>query len=291
VAEAVALPAPRFLRGLLLGCHPLPVLAVTAFAAAYALVQQTTTGQDIDVADLVAVALAILTGQLCVGWSNDALDAERDLTAHRQDKPISAGLISADQVAAAAMIAAAACVLLSWRLGDRAAGIHLIAVASALSYNAGLKGTVLSPLPYVLSFGLLPVIASVAVTNRVPPAAHIAAAALLGAAAHFGNTVGDSEADALTGVRGLPQQVGPQRSLVTVAAVVAVAATVLVADVLAADGTAVGRRVVAIVLLLTGVITALVVAVRGIGVPGGSTAWRLTLFAVALVITGFLIGA
>jgi 4-hydroxybenzoate polyprenyltransferase len=264
--------------GLLLGCHPLPCVAVTAFATAYA----AAIGADRD--RLVALAVTVLAGQLAVGWSNDAIDGPRDRAARRPDKPVSAGLIDSRTLAVAALIAAVVCAILSLRLGAVAGWLHLVAVASAVSYNAVLKSTVLSPLPYLISFGLLPVVAG----HGPVPLAHVVAATLLGGAAHAGNTVGDTEADAATGVRGLPQRLGPQWSLIAMAMLVAGAALVLLGTVLADDVTDQWRRVSAGVLLLTGVVLAAAGAFRRVGVPGGPGAWRLTLLAVTLVIAGFL---
>jgi 4-hydroxybenzoate polyprenyltransferase len=277
------------LRGLLLSCHPLPCLAVTAFAAAYAVTfSQAATG-SVDVGRGLAVALAILSGQVCVGWSNDAIDADRDLIAARAEKPVAAGLVTVPTLWIATAVAGSACVVLSLRLGAASGLLHLLALAAAISYNTVLKGTWLSPLPYVVSFGLLPMIVSLAGPEGVrAPLAHVIAAALLGTAAHFGNTVGDSEADAVTGVRGLPQRVGPERSLVVMALLVGAASVVLLIAVLdAGEG---GRRWVAGSLLLTGVLLAALGARRRIGVPGGRSAWRLTLAAVAVVVAGFLVG-
>ena len=272
--------------GLLLGCHPLPCVAVTAFATAYA----AAIGAGF--ARLIGIGLAIGTGQLVVGWSNDAIDAPRDLAAQRADKPVSAGLISRRGLAVAAVLSALACGVLSFRLGAAFGWLHLVAVVSAVAYNAGLKATWLSPVPYLVSFGLLPVMLTFAVTGPTglsgPPLTHVVAAALLGGAGHAGNTVGDTEADAATGVRGLPQRLGPQRSLVAMALLVATAAIVLLVAVFQdGDGSATSRFVAA-GLLLCGVALAAVGAVRRVGVPGGRAAWRLTLLAVTLVIAGFL---
>jgi 4-hydroxybenzoate polyprenyltransferase len=271
--------------GLLLGCHPLPCVAVTAFATAYA------AAIGADVGRLIGIAMAVLAGQLVVGWTNDAIDAPRDRAAQRPDKPVSSGLIEARTLTAAALIAALAAVVLSFRLGLAAGALHLVAVVSAVSYNAALKSTVLSPLPYLVSFGLLPVVVTFAVSGPGPvPPAQVVAAALLGAAAHAGNTVGDAQADAATGVRGLPQRLGPGRSLIGMATLVALAAIVLLVTVLVGSDpdVAVGRRVLAGVLLLAGALLAAGGAVRRVGVPGGRGAWRLTLVAVTLVIAGFL---
>ena len=278
-------PADRAL-GLLLGCHPLPCVAVTAFATAYA------AAIGADVGRLALIAVTVLVGQLAVGWSNDAIDAPRDIAARRADKPVSTGLVTGWTLAVAAGVAALGCVALSFRLGAAAGWLHLVAVISAVGYNAGLKTTRLSPLPYLLSFGLLPVVVTFAVTGPTglngPPLSHVLAAALLGGAAHAGNTVGDTEADAATGVRGLPQRLGPQRSLVAMAVLVAAAAVVLLVPVLADGDGVLWRRTVAVALLLAGVLLAGVGAVRRVGVPGGRGAWRLTLLAVTLVIAGFL---
>jgi 4-hydroxybenzoate polyprenyltransferase len=276
--------------GLVLGCHPLPGVAVTVFAATYAAAIGAGAGQ------VISIAVAFLAGQTCIGWSNDAIDAPRDVAARRADKPVSAGLVDRRTLAVAASVAALACVALSLRLGAVAGGLHLVAVISAIGYNAWLKTTWLSPLPYLVSFGLLPVVVSFAVTGPAglsgPPWSHVVAAILLGAAAHAGNTVGDSEADALTGVRGLPQRLGPQRSLIAMAVLVAAAAMVLLVTVLTTD-LSVARQVPAVVLLVAGIVLAAVGAVRRVGVPGGPTsipdgAWRLTLVAVTLVIAGVL---
>jgi 4-hydroxybenzoate polyprenyltransferase len=97
---------------------------------------------------VAGVAAAILSGQLCVGWANDWIDADRDTAAGRTDKPIPGGLVGRGAVGVACLVAAAACVWLSLRLGARPGIIHLAAVASALSYDAGLKSGPASPLPY-----------------------------------------------------------------------------------------------------------------------------------------------
>lgn len=272
--------------GLLLGCHPLPCVAVTAFATAYA------AAIGADVARLGLIAVTVLAGQLVVGWSNDAIDAPRDLAVQRIDKPISAGLVGRRTLAVAACVFAVASIVLSFQLGIAAGWLHLVAGASAIAYNVGLKSTRLSPLPYLISFGLLPVVVTFAVTGPKdlsgPPLSHVLAAALLGGAAHAGNTVGDTAADAATGVRGLPQRLGPQRSLIAMAALVATAAIVLLTTVFQDDDGSQRARLVAGSLLLAGVTLAAVGAVRRVGVPGGRGAWRLTLVAVTLVIAGFL---
>jgi len=202
---------------------------VTAFTGALA----WRSGRDR--AGLLAVGAAVLAGQAAVGLSNDYLDRDRDRAAARSDKPIVAGAISARAVGAGALAAGVACVPLSLLSGRRAALTHLGAVAAAMSYNRWFKFSALSPVPYAIAFGALPSFVALGSVGRaLAPAPITAAAAFLGVGAHFINTLPDVDADEQTGVRGLPQRIGPFPSLVigasllgTSTAVVAVAAPAL----------------------------------------------------------------
>jgi len=196
------------IRGLTLACHLAPTLAVTTVTTALALV----VGRG---ATTVWVALAVLAGQLSVGWSNDFLDADRDRLAGRTAKPIVAGLVSRRDVGFGALVAVAACVPLSLASGWRAALVHLTAVALAWAYNLGLKSTWLSPLPYALAFALLPAFVTLGLPDHPwPRPVVMVVAGLLGVGAHLINTIPDQAADRLTGVAGLPQRIGPRASLV-----------------------------------------------------------------------------
>lgn len=201
-------------------CHPEPTLAVTGIAAALAY------GAG---APVPAVAAAFLTGQLATGWSNDWIDAERDRRTGRTDKPVVSGRLSARALGTAALAAGAACVPLSLLLGVRPGLAHLVAVGSALSYNAGLKAGALSFLPYAVSFGLLPsVVVLAAPGGGAAPGWATAAGALLGVGAHLANTLPDLEDDLATGVRGLPHRLGRSASTALMAGLL-LAATGLLA--------------------------------------------------------------
>src|SRR5581483_5548065 len=77
---------------LVVATHPLPCLAVTALVTALAI--------SADVGGRSALlAVAVLCGQLSVGWSNDAIDAPLDTRAARRDKPIANGAVSRNTVA------------------------------------------------------------------------------------------------------------------------------------------------------------------------------------------------
>jgi len=268
-------------RGLILACHPLPCLAVTAFAAAYARAVGLAPGRT------VLLAAAVLLGQLSIGWANDAVDAPRDLAAGRSDKPIATGLVSRRAVQVASGAALAACVVTSLALGAAAGAVHLTCVAAAWAYDLGIKSTPASPVPYLLAFGLLPGVATWALpAGGWPPLGVLAGAGLLGVGAHFANTVGDADADAATGVRGLPQRIGPRRSLVKTAVAVCLAAVVLGAGLPDRGPLPLALLVVGAVLGAGGALGA---GVRPAG--GRRTAFRLTLLAVACVVAGFVIGA
>ena len=209
--------------GLVRACHPEPTIAVTLAAVALAV----ASGRDAP--GVVAVGLAILTGQLSVGWLNDAVDAERDRVTHRPDKPITAGVVSRRSVGVAAAVAAALCVPASFLSGFPAGVAHIAAVASAWTYNLKLKSTALSVLPYAVSFGLLPAFVVLGLPGHPAPAPWlVAAGALLGSGAHFANVLPDLDDDAATGVRGLPHRLGARASELAAAALLLAASTVLV---------------------------------------------------------------
>jgi 4-hydroxybenzoate polyprenyltransferase len=147
--------------------------------------------------------------QLSIGLSNDWLDAARDREAGRRDKPVASGEIPVATVRVAALGAAALAVLVSLALGPPFAVAHLIALGGGWAYNAWLKHGPLSPLPYVVAFGLLPLLATLALAQPAWAAWWaMLAGSLLGVAAHVANVLPDLADDAATGVRGLPHRLG-----------------------------------------------------------------------------------
>src|SRR5205823_4022975 len=84
---------------LLRSSHPEPAAAVTAVAALLAVVVGRHPG------GVAAVAATIGASQLCVGWTNDWLDVERDRAVGRTDKPVAAGRVSRRAVGLAAVVA------------------------------------------------------------------------------------------------------------------------------------------------------------------------------------------
>jgi 4-hydroxybenzoate polyprenyltransferase len=201
--------------------HPEPAAAVTLVAGGLAL----AAGHGLPSAGLVAATVA--ASQLAVGWTNDAVDAPRDTAVRRAGKPIAEGRVSRRTVATAAAAAAAATVALALSFPPAAAAVAVVALVSGLGYDWPLKLTPLSVLPYAVSFAALPAFVVLALPET-PPWWLVAAGGLLGAGAHFANALPDLADDAATGVRGLPQRLGPAGSGLAAAALLLAATVVLV---------------------------------------------------------------
>jgi 4-hydroxybenzoate polyprenyltransferase len=202
---------------LALSSHPGPAVAVTIVAVALAV------GLGLDPARVALLGIAFLCNQASVGLSNDWIDADRDRAVGRTDKPVALGLIDVRTVRSAAIATGVLAILLTLPLGVAATTAHAVFIGSAWAYNARLKNTPISVLPYVVSFGLLPLVVTL---SRTPPALAapwaIGLGAMLGIAAHFANVLPDLEDDARTGISGLPHRLGRRRSglVITVALIV-----------------------------------------------------------------------
>jgi 4-hydroxybenzoate polyprenyltransferase len=220
----VPVRVPTRIAGLVAATHPIPAVSVTALVAT--LVAARGAGAP-TVAWVVASTAA---GQASVGWSNDYLDRFEDARVGRREKPLVARSVSGSVVSRAAALAFAASVALSVPIGFPEAAVMGAAVASAWTYNLGLKRTAGSWLPYAVSFGLVPVYAWMATGARAP-AWLVAAAALLGVAGHLTNVLPDLDADRASGRRGVPHRLGAGASLLTACGLlVAALSLVLVAS-------------------------------------------------------------
>ncbi|MDR7280326.1 UbiA family prenyltransferase [Catenuloplanes atrovinosus] len=201
------------LRGFFRAAHPEPGLAVTAVTALLA------AGAGHSLAGGALVTATVLASQAAVGWSNDWLDATRDRTVGRADKPVATGAVSRTAVGVAALVSALAVPALGLLTTLPAAACITLALVSALLYNAPLKRTPLSVLPYVVSFGALPAFVVLALPGApAPPPWLVVAGGLIGGGAHFANVLPDLEDDLTTGVRGLPHRLGATASRIAAAA-------------------------------------------------------------------------
>lgn len=219
-------------RGLVAGCHPGPTLVVTAAITALALaLGRGPIGS-------LAVLLAVLSGQLSVGWANDAYDAERDRRAQRWAKPVVRGWVSERTLWVAAGMAATACIPLSFLAGGVIGGAaHILAVASAWSYDLWLKTTLWSFVPYMVSFGLVAPFLTYGLTPPQPPAGWaIATLSLIGLGAHLANGIPDIDTDRATDSHGLVARLGGKLSA-QLAVLALLTATALLAGHLHLPGT------------------------------------------------------
>lgn len=187
--------------------HPAPTVAVVALAAALAVILASESGG----AEWWRVALLVASvagSQVFTGALNDWADRDRDARTGRP-KPIPSGQIAPAAALAIAALGLALQVATSAPLGWAPLGLGLVASASAAAYNLWLSRTPLSIVPYLVSFGVLPlwIAAGIGV-----PLARVAPAALLvapfAAAAHLANTLRDFELDARDGSRALAQRLG-----------------------------------------------------------------------------------
>ena len=252
-------------------------LAVTAIAVILGI------GVGLEPWRVVVLGLAFLLNQASVGLSNDWLDAERDRAVGRTDKPVARGDLSARgrtqrRVHCGGRSRSCSPIPLGWA----ATVAHAVFLASAWAYNLGAKGTVLSVVPYIVSFGILPLV----VTLSLPQPAlaslwAMAAGALLGVAAHFANVLPDLEDDAATGIRGLPHRLGPRAVGLTIAGALAAASIALV---LGLGVAAAPPWIAAIQYTGLGVSLLLAVACAVLMVRGRATAWMFR-----LIILGALI--
>ncbi|GAA3879741.1 hypothetical protein GCM10022227_41820 [Streptomyces sedi] len=262
--------------------HPVPVMVVTAWTACLAV----SVGHS--AASGALVTLAVLTGQLSVGWLNDLVDAARDARAGRACKPVAQGRLARATVAAMVLGSAVSAAALTALCGRAAALAHLLALLSAWVYDLGVKATAWSVLPYLVSFGLLPGVVTFALPGApAPPVWLVVSGALLGCAAHFVNTLPDLADDARVGVRGLPHRLGAAGSSVAAALTLLGSALALAA----APRLGGELRLLALAALLTAALAA-VVGLLWLGVRGGGARLAFpTVLLVAALEMGLLLTA
>ncbi|TFV84818.1 1,4-dihydroxy-2-naphthoate prenyltransferase [Microbacterium sp. dk485] len=266
----------RVIRALWGSTHPGPTLVVTALSLALGL------AAGLEPWRLVLLVVAVFSGQVSVGLSNDAIDAARDEAVGRRDKPIAAGVVSAGGALGVAVGAVVVALVLSAPLGAGMLAAHAVALAAAWAYNAGLKATAFSIVPFVLSFGLFPSFATLSLPGGTPaPAWAGIAGAALGAAVHLTNVLPDLDDDRATGIRGLPHRLGARVSAVVAAAGVVVGAlSVLVGS---SAGELGDVPVVGWIFFAAAAATAAATGVRVLVRPPDRTVFRLVMLAALLL--------
>lgn len=194
--------------------HPAPAVAVVTLAAALAAILNVQAGGAAWGPRVLLVTLSVLGSQILTGALNDWADRDRDALV-QPTKPIPAGLVSPAAALALAAVGLAIQVAASLPLGPAPLVLGLLASASAVAYNLWLSRGAASFLPYLVSFGLLPIWIAAGVEA---PVERIAAAPLLvgpfAVAAHLANAVRDFDADARIGSGNLAQRLGRRTAFV-----------------------------------------------------------------------------
>lgn len=264
------------IRALWGSTHPGPTVVVTGLALALGV------AVGLEPWRLVLLVLAVFAGQVSIGISNDAIDAPRDRAVGRSDKPIARGDVSERAAWTAAIGALAAALVLSAPLGFGMLAAHAIFLASAWSYNAGLKSTPFSIAPFLVSFGIFPSLATLAAPDSAvaAPWAWIAGAAL-GAAVHLTNVLPDLDDDRATGVRGLPHRIGARASAVLAAAGIVVGAVAVLLG--AAGGDLAAVAPLAWLFFAAVVVVAVATVVLALVRPPSRTLFRLVMLAALLL--------
>lgn len=212
----------RILGALLRSAHPVPAAGVTLIVVLLGI------AVGLEPSRLVLLGATLAFNQLSIGLSNDWLDADRDRAAGRVDKPVARGDISVGAARNVAFAATGLSILASLPLGVPFVVAHAVAFASGWAYNAWLKHSAFSTLPYLVSFGMLPALATLALpVPSLPAWWAVVAGALLGLAAHIANVLPDLVDDDATGVRGMPHRLGPRVSTVIAGAALTGAAAAL----------------------------------------------------------------
>lgn len=198
--------------GLVRLVHPAPTVAVVILSSALAAILADQAGA-VAPWRIGLTVLAVLGSQIATGALNDWADRDRDAVV-QPGKPIPAGLVTPTAALGLAAFGLALQVAASLPLGPLPLLLGLGAVGSAATYNLWLSRTPLSVLPYLVSFGILPLWIAAGIGVSLD---RVAAAPLLvgpfAAAAHLANTLRDFEADARLGSRSLAQTLGRRVAL------------------------------------------------------------------------------
>jgi 4-hydroxybenzoate polyprenyltransferase len=204
----------RALRGWIGASHPFPLAAVVALTA---LAGVASTDGSPDWGRLGLALLAMLASQLAIGWSNDYLDRDADAV-FQPSKPVAMGLVDARWMPAAIAIALIVSLLAGIALGLVPLAFLLIGTAAGLAYNAGVKATRFSFLPFVVALGVLPpFVWSALNVYRDELLGLYLVATPLAPAAHLANILPDFETDRAQGRRTLAVALGRARAFAILA--------------------------------------------------------------------------
>jgi len=198
-------PAFRALRII----HPFPTLLNVAASAGLAFVAAAGTP---DAAVLARMLVSMFLVQSAIGVTNDLFDRELDAKA-KPWKPLPSGAM---RPATAAWLSAACvggAVFLGLTLGLASLALLMLGLACGLAYDARLKRSPLSAVPFMVAIPTLPIWVWVTLGEwELALWWLLPLGGLLGLSLHLANTLPDIDQDAAHGVRGLAHRLGEARS-------------------------------------------------------------------------------
>ncbi len=199
--------AARTAAQLVMAAHPRQALLTAGALAAFAGLSGRST------AGVLLVLCTVLTGQTILGWHNDLVDRERDHAADLPGKPVADGRLDPGTVWFSMALAVLVLVPLAVSNGVTAGSVYLVALAVGLLGNVLFRGSVLSPLPWMVQYAIYPAFLSYGgfgggVQGDPPQVAVVVLAALLGLGVHVLRALPGLVADNRAGLRHLPLRLG-----------------------------------------------------------------------------------
>ena len=192
--------------------HPLPSIMTVVVAGAFVVLAAKGLPPLGRLAQLLAVETAM---QFSISAFNDYFD--RHVDAGRADKPVASGQISPRLAWGVGLLLGIAAILLALPFGGWVVVLTAIGLGGGLLYDAGLKYTAFSWLPFSIAFPTLPLWAWAGASpdGLFPPQLFwvVPVGAVLVLGIHLADTIPDLAADTEAGVRGLAHRLGLSRSL------------------------------------------------------------------------------
>lgn len=191
--------------------HPVPSLLTVLAAGAFVLLAARGLPPLGRLFHLLAIEAAM---QFSISAVNDYFD--RHVDQGRSEKPVASGQISPRLALLSGFIFASLSLALAAPLGLTLLLLTAIGLGGGLIYDAGLKSTALSWLPFSVAFPTLPLWAWAGMGDgRFPQQLWwvVPVGAVLVLGIHLADTIPDLASDTQAGVRGLAHRIGLHRSL------------------------------------------------------------------------------
>jgi 4-hydroxybenzoate polyprenyltransferase len=162
---------------------------------------------------LVLLTLMVVLQQAAISLHNDWCDRALDATA-KPWRAIPAGVVPQSRIVTAAWATAGLSALVASAFGIDMVLLNAVGIASGFAYNAWLKRTHLSWLPFAIAFPLVPLFAAAALDVWPPgwPSLFVVGVPVV-LAIHLADSLPDLNADAAAGVFGLATHLGPRAAV------------------------------------------------------------------------------